>query len=44
MHKGLIQSLTFSFNEKYLASMGGPDDKNTMIIWDVETGKALYGS
>ena len=24
--------------------MGGLEDKNTLIIWDVETGKALYGS
>ena len=44
LHKVLIQSLTFSFNETYLASLGGQDDKNTVIIWDINTGKALYGS
>lgn len=42
LHKVLIQSLTFSHNEQYLASLGGPDDKNTMIVWDVVLGKALY--
>lgn len=44
LHKVLIQSLTFSCNEQYLASLGGPDDKNTMIVWDVVNGKALYQS
>jgi len=43
-HKVLIQSLSFSYNEQYLASLGGIDDKNTMIISEVATGKALYGS
>lgn len=43
LHKVLIQSLSFSFNEQYLASVGGQDD-NTLVIWDVETGKALCGS
>jgi len=43
LHKVLIQSLSFSFNETYLASLGGLDDKNMMIVWEVESGKALYG-
>lgn len=43
LHKVLIQSLSFSFDERYLASVGGQDD-NTLVIWDVETGKALCGS
>ena len=34
LHKVLIQSLSFSFDEKYLASLGGQDD-NTLVIWDV---------
>jgi len=34
LHKVLIQSLSFSCNEKYLASLGGQDD-NMMVIWDV---------
>jgi WD40 repeat protein len=34
LHKVLIQSLSFSFDEKYLASLGGQDD-STLVIWDV---------
>ena len=34
LHKVLIQSLSFSQDEKYLASLGGQDD-NTLVIWDV---------
>ena len=34
LHKVLIQSLSFSSDEKYLASLGGQDD-NTLVIWDV---------
>ena len=44
LHKVNIQSLTFSFNEKYLASLGGQDDKSGLVIWDLETGKALLGT
>jgi WD40 repeat protein len=43
LHKVLIQSLSFSFDEKYLASLGGQDD-NTLVIWDIESGKALIGN
>jgi WD40 repeat protein len=43
LHKVLIQGLTFSFNECYLASVGGQDDNN-LVIWDVESGNALCGS
>ena len=34
LHKVLIQSLSFSHDEKYLASLGGQDD-NSIVIWDV---------
>jgi len=44
MHKVKIQSLTFSCNEKFLASIGENDEKNQLLIWDVEQGKPLYGS
>lgn len=44
LHKVLIQSLSFSYNDLYLASQGGIDDKNMFIIWDVANGKALYGT
>ena len=43
LHKVLIQSLTFSFNEMYIASCGGQDDNN-LVIWDVESGNALCGN
>jgi len=43
LHKVLIQSLSFSHDEKYLASLGGQDD-NTLVIWDIATGKALCGN
>lgn len=43
LHKVLIQTLAFSFNELYLASCGGQDDNN-LVIWDVESGNALCGN
>jgi len=42
LHKVLIQSLSFSNDEKYLASLGGQDD-NSLVIWEVQTGKAICG-
>lgn len=36
MHKGCINSLAFSPNDKFLASVGGFEDKNMLIVWDVE--------
>eukprot|EP01015_Nassula_variabilis_P029619 TRINITY_DN6378_c0_g1_i5.p1 TRINITY_DN6378_c0_g1~~TRINITY_DN6378_c0_g1_i5.p1 ORF type:complete len:563 (-),score=111.82 TRINITY_DN6378_c0_g1_i5:24-1712(-) len=44
MHKVLVQSLCFSASELYLATQGGQDDRNMVILWDVQTGKSLYGS
>ena len=38
-----VESLCFSYNEEYLCSVGGEDDKCTVIVWDVSSGKALYG-
>jgi len=43
LHKVLIQSLSFSFDEKHLASLGGQDD-NQLVIWNVESGKAICGN
>lgn len=43
IHKYLIQSLCFSDNEKYLVSLGGAED-NYLIVWDVQTGKAICGN
>ncbi len=44
MHKVKIQSLTFSCNDKFLASVGENDEKNQILIWEVASGKPLYGS
>jgi len=43
LHKVKVQSLSFSCNELFLASLGGPDDNN-LVIWDIETGKAVCGN
>jgi len=43
LHKVLVQSLSFSHNELYLASLGGEDDKR-LVIWEVATGKGLCGN
>ena len=34
LHKVMIQSLSFSRDERYLASLGGQDD-NQIVTWDV---------
>ena len=38
-----VQALDFSHDERYLASLGGQDD-NAIVLWDVDTGKAICGS
>jgi WD40 repeat protein len=43
LHKVQVQALDFSFNGKYLASIGGSDDNN-LVIWEVASGKAVCGS
>ena len=43
IHKVFIQALSFSFNDNYLVSLGGAED-NYLIVWDVESGKALCGN
>ncbi|RKP00396.1 hypothetical protein CXG81DRAFT_26895 [Caulochytrium protostelioides] len=42
LHKVRVQSLAFSADESCLASLGGVDD-NTLVIWDLATGKAICG-
>jgi hypothetical protein len=37
LHKGAVQDLAFSPDEKYLATLGGRDD-NKLVIWDVVRG------
>lgn len=43
IHKVAIQTLSFSYNDKYLASVGGSQD-NYLIVWDIESGKPLCGA
>lgn len=43
LHKVLVKSLSFSYNDLYLASLGGEDDKR-LVIWEVTTGKGLCGN
>eukprot|EP00164_Ancoracysta_twista_P002403 GFYU01003183.1.p1 GENE.GFYU01003183.1~~GFYU01003183.1.p1 ORF type:complete len:615 (+),score=173.33 GFYU01003183.1:168-2012(+) len=43
LHKVKVQALSFSHDGTYLASLGGQDDNN-LVIWHVESGKAICGS
>lgn len=43
LHKGKVQSLAFSPDETYLATLGGRDD-NKLIVWDLKTGDAICGA
>jgi len=38
-----VVSLSFSYNEAYLASLGGQDD-NSLVIWDVASGDPICGT
>jgi len=42
LHKVKVQALAFSADELYLASVGGQDD-NTLVIWDLASGRPLCG-
>jgi WD40 repeat protein len=43
LHKVAVASLSFSFDEQYLASLGGQDD-NSLVIWDVKSGSPICGT
>lgn len=43
LHKVAVASLSFSFDEKYLASLGGQDD-NSLVVWDVKSGSPICGT
>ncbi|CCW62363.1 unnamed protein product [Phytomonas sp. EM1] len=43
LHKVKVQALSFSSDERTLASVGGPED-NTVVLWDVETGRPFCGA
>eukprot|EP00484_Ammonia_sp_Unknown_P003176 CAMPEP_0197072402 /NCGR_PEP_ID=MMETSP1384-20130603/210079_1 /TAXON_ID=29189 /ORGANISM="Ammonia sp." /LENGTH=454 /DNA_ID=CAMNT_0042511219 /DNA_START=52 /DNA_END=1413 /DNA_ORIENTATION=- len=42
LYKGKIQAVSFSANNKYIATLGGEND-NKLVIWNVATGKAICG-
>jgi WD40 repeat protein len=39
-HKQMIQALSFSCDEKLLASVGGARDGNQLVIWSMTEGKS----
>jgi WD40 repeat protein len=43
LHKVAVASLSFSYNEQYLATLGGQDD-NSLVIWDVASGNPICGT
>jgi WD40 repeat protein len=43
LHKVKVESLSFSPNEQFLATLGGQDDNN-LVVWDVQSGTAICGS
>jgi len=43
LHKVAVTSLSFSFDEKYLATLGGQDD-NSLVVWDLNDGNAICGT
>jgi len=42
-HRGKVQALDFSFDGKYLITLGGQDD-NELVVWDVMSGTSICGS
>lgn len=43
LHKVAVTSLSFSFNELYLATLGGQDD-NSLVVWNLCDGSAICGT
>merc|ERR1719162_1361340 len=43
LHKVAVTSLSFSFDELYLATLGGQDD-NSLVVWDMSNGAAICGT
>jgi WD40 repeat protein len=42
-HRGRVQDIDFSFDGSFLVTLGGQDD-NDIVVWDVQTGRAICGS
>ena len=38
MHRVRVVDLAFSADDKYLASLGGNEDGNRIIVWEMKTG------
>merc|ERR1719253_383191 len=43
LHKVAVTSLSFCFEEKYLATLGGQDD-NSLVVWELDRGTAVCGT
>jgi len=39
-HLQMIQGLSFSCDEQFLVSVGGPKDGNQLVIWSMNEGKS----
>jgi len=43
LHKVAVTDLSFSFDELYLATLGGQDD-NSLVVWELAGGQAICGT
>jgi len=43
LHKVAVTALSFSFDELFLATLGGQDD-NSLVVWDMSNGAAICGT
>ena len=41
LHKGRIQAMAFSPDERFIVTLGGRDD-NKLVVWDVKSGEVTY--
>lgn len=39
----MVKTLNFSPCESFLVSVGGMEDKNSLVVWDLNNFKAVYG-
>ena len=42
LHKDGVNAIAFSKDEKYMVTIGSLDDRSRVIVWSLETGKALF--